>query len=602
MNNSALINVEVAASISIESRLATNIYAGGIAGAMTAGSGIDSISDVVFQGTDAKWGLVSHKQNSLIHAGMIAGTATDTYIKKADIIATDLIVDLENDAATSYTNSKLYLGNVFGSYSVGSASTTLEDVMVMGNSGEVLRAMTTNGDAMVGGLIGYVNASSNTYSLSIGKVYFRLMGSQSEFTASTINPTSVGNTYTGGIFGYVNGNGVYGLDSFKNRLETITLTDGTTKKDANYLFVGDYNINAIQNGKSTATTNGKAIAGGLVGKGMFNLNGSDSSETNLALASPTATLKVEALQTKMTSTSGTINDKEHACAALIYGSVGDAKVSISNISVYSNNTTIKTTREIGSKAMGDLHCGGFISFARNASSFTNINLYLNGSSVIAESLSYEARNTNEDTNSAFCGGFTGELIENTTLTNFQFAGYDIELFDVVGTTSNIQGVQNTIPGGDNYRGENYVGGVVGRIQYAKLQGCKFYGSSSSDDYIKMSGHESPDSAFCGGIVGLIRTAKNDVPSSVIDCEITDTDVIGYATCIITYSNPDIYLGGIIGAAYIHSSNVTIQVSGCSVTRTNVYALGNEIITACAGGVIGGATWETSIAIIQHRNQ
>ena len=106
-------------------------------------------------------------------------------------------------------------------------------------------------------------------------------------TASTINPTSVGNTYAGGIFGYVNGNGVYGLDTFKNRLETITLADGTTKKDANYLFVGDYNINAIQNGKSTATTNGKAIAGGLVGKGMFNLNGSDSSETNLALASPT---------------------------------------------------------------------------------------------------------------------------------------------------------------------------------------------------------------------------------------------------------------------------------------------------------------------------
>ena len=596
MNKSTLVDVEVSSSISIESNLATKVYAGGLAGSMTAGSGIDSISDVVFQGTDAKWSIVSHKQNSELHSGLIAGTATDTYIKEVDIITTDLNVELKNDAIeNTYTNSKLYLGNVFGSYVANTSDVIIDDIMIMGNAGEFLKAMTTNGDAAVGGLIGYVDASK-TGTLNVEKVYFRVLGTESEYTASTISPTSVGNTYAGGIIGVVNGSNVYALNGFKNRLETITLSDNSTKLEANYLFTGDYNISAVQNGKSTATSNGKSIVGGIIGKGMFNLNGTNVEETNLALASPDASLVVEAIQTKTTSTNGTLNDKEHACAGLIYGSIGDTKVSMANINVYSNNTIIQTIREIGSRALGDLHTGGFISFARNGSSFENINMYLNDSSVLTESLSYEAKNTNEDTNSAYCGGFAGEMLENSSLVNFEFAGYDVSLFDVIGTTSKIESIQNTVPGGGNYRGENYIGGVVGRIQYVTLENCIFYGSSSDQDHIKMNGHESPDSAFCGGIVGLIRTAKNDVPSSVIGCEVIDTEVIGNATCIIRYDNPDIYIGGIIGATYIHDTNSSVTVSGCRLTRSNVYALGNEIITAFAGGIVGGSTWQSSIAI------
>ena len=597
MNKSTLIDVEVSASIGIESNLATKIYAGGIAGKMNTGTGIDSISDVVYEGTECKWSITSHKQNSEIHAGLIAGTATDTYIKEVDIIATNQSVDLKNSSVeNSYTNSKLYLGNLFGSYIAEAHNEKIDDVMIMGNAGETLSAMTTNGDAMVGGLIGYVDASK-TGTLNLGKIYFRVLGSSSEYNASTINPSSIGNVYAGGIFGYVNGNKAYALNEFKNRLETIVLEDKTTILDANYLFDGDYTISATQNGKSTATTNGKAIAGGIVGKGLFELNGSSTNQTTLALAAPNAKLTVEATQTKLTTTTGSINDKEHACAALIYGSVNDTKVSMNNISVYSNNTTVITTREIGSKALGDLHTGGFISFARNGSSFSNINMYLNDSSILSESLSYEAKNTSEDTNSAFCGGFAGELLENSSLTNFVFAGFD-SAYNMVGTTSHLESIQNTIPGGGNYRGENYIGGVVGRIQYVALTNCKFIGSNTNKDYVRMSGHESPDSAFCGGIVGLIRTAKNDVPSSVKNCEVIDTEVIGNATCIIKYDNPDIYIGGIIGAAYIHDTNSasTVIVSNCRLTRSNVYALGNEIITSFAGGIIGGSTWQSSIAI------
>jgi hypothetical protein len=112
----------------------------------------------------------------------------------------------------------------------------------------------------------------------------------------------------------------------------------------------------------------------------------------------------------------------------------------------------------------------------------------------------------------------------------------------------------------------------------------------------MSGHESPDSAFCGGIVGLIRTGKGSGSSTITNCEVIDTEVIGNATCIITYGDPDIYTGGIVGSAYIHDIDTIIVIKGCRLTRSTVYSLGNERIASFAGGIIGGSTWQSSIAI------
>lgn len=599
MDKSTLVDVVVSTSIGINSVSTKNIYAGGLAGVTTAGTGIDSISDVVYDGTEAKWSITSSKEDAVVSAGLVAGMATDTYIKEVDLNVTNQLIDLKNDSTNDYTNSKLYLGNIFGSYNVNTRNITIDDIMIMGNKGESLRAITTNGDAMVGGLIGYVN-SNGSGSLNLGKTFFRAMGSENIYEASTINTSSVGNVYVGGVLGYIDGTKVKALDSFKNRLEVIMVNESSIT-EANYLFMGDYQIRAVQNGTSNETTNGKAIAGGVVGKGILDLNGTSSitDMTELALCSPDndSSLLIEAIQSKLTATVGTINDKEHACAALVYGSVGDTNVTMQNISVFSNNTTVQTIREIGTKATGDLHSGGFISYAKG-STFTDINLYLNNCAILAESLSYEGKNILDDTNSAFCGGFAGELLGNSNLTNFKFAGYDINTFyrTDYGTTSYLESIQNTIPGGDNYRGENYIGGIVGRIQYAKLENCKFIGSDTNKDYIRMNGHESPDSAFCGGIVGLIRTSQNDVPSSIINCEVINTEVIGNATCVINYSDPDIYVGGIVGAAYMHATNSIINISGCRLTNSSVYALGNEIMSAYAGGIIGGATWESQINI------
>ena len=160
IDNSALVNLNVSSNIGIESNYANEIYAGGIAGFMKSGSGIDAISNVVYNGEDSKWTITSHKEASTINSGFVAGAATDAYIKSVDLIVTNQIVDLKNDKTTNkYTNTKLYLGNLFGTYNTSSSNRKIDDVMIMGTSSESLRAATTNGDAVLGGLFGYVNGN-----------------------------------------------------------------------------------------------------------------------------------------------------------------------------------------------------------------------------------------------------------------------------------------------------------------------------------------------------------------------------------------------------------------------------------------------------------
>lgn len=618
MNKSTLLDVNVSTNVGIDSAYATNIYAGGLFGSLETGSGIDSISDVVYEGTNSSWSIVSSKKDSIISAGLLSGIAKDSYIKEVDLVVTNQIVDLKNESITgSDSNSKLYLGNVFGTYVIGEKNIVIDDIMIMGNEKESLRAVATNGDSVVGGLVGYVDYDEvldKNGTLNLDKVYFRVLGGESEYLASSVETSDVVNLYAGGLFGYIDDNAnVLTTTSFKERLQEVEIDVDNSITVANYLFEGNYLVSSVQNGQTIKKTvddviymYGKSIAGGLVGKGYIDLSGTVDNRSNLAIASPSSSLVVEAIQSKHTDTTENINDKEHAVSALIYGSVGLRNLTVSevsNINVYTNNTTIQTIREIGSKAKGDLHTGGFIGYA-SGSNFANIGLYFNNSDIVAKSLSYVAKNPKYDTNSAFCGGFAGELLGNSSLTNIEFAGYDEFSFEIIGTTTNLESIQNTKPGGkefdgdsSDYKGENYIGGIVGRIKYTRIENARFIGSENYKNYIRMSGHESPDSAFCGGIVGFIMVNENNVPSSVINCAVSETEINGNATCIDTsYGNPDIYIGGIVGAVYVHSTNSSVEISDCRLNNSNVYALGNEIIATYAGGIIAGATWQSSVNI------
>lgn len=617
MDNSLLVNVTTEAKMGISVQNSV-LHVGGIAGITISGTGFESVGNVKYNGDGTSWTIQS-ASGSQINAGLIAGSATNTYVNSLNINVTDSVVDLKADG-----NSTLTLGNVFGNYTC-TTTTTLQNINIVGSKGQILRTSAHQGESNVGGLIGKISddPEATDRAVSIGKVDFNVLGSKSTYISTTAGSSSTANLYTGGLIGQVSSNAICNaLDTFKNRLSTIDV-DGDEVKVFDYLFEGDYEITSVQNGITSAPigetnpSTTKSVAGGLVGKGIIDINGeevviNDSPvviRSDLALASPSSSLVVNATQSKFTSAAYTEttssgwwgnetinkhypNDKEHACAALIYGSVGDTSLSINDVNIYSNNTIIETLREIGSKSMGDLHTGTFVGYVEG-STLQNIGIYLNSSSIMARSLSYElaGKNPTTNTNSAFCGGLVGQATGGSTLTNITFAGYNPLNAEVVGTTSKMESIQNTVPGDGNYKGENYIGGIVGRIQEVTLNNCKYIGSEGSDDYIKMNGHESPDSAFCGGIVGMIRTDGN-YTSTIINCEINNAYVYGAATNIISdYSDPDIYVGGIVGAAYLHGFNGSIDITGCSVINTDVYGLGNDYMAVLVAGIIGGATWE-----------
>ncbi len=591
MNDSLLINVNVESKMGISVQNSV-LHVGGVAGITTSGTGFESVGNVEYNGDGTSWTIQS-KSGSQINAGLIAGSATNTYVNSLNINVTDSVVDLKADG-----NSTLTLGNVFGNYTC-TTTTTLQNINIVGSKGQILRTVAQTGESNVGGLIGKISddPEATDRAVSIGKVDFNVLGSKSTYISTTAGTSSTANLYTGGLIGQVSSAAICNaLDSFKNRLSEVTV-DESKVKVFDYLFEGDYEITSVQNGTETSTSNTKSIAGGLVGNGIMNINGtSDTARSSLVFASPTSSLKINATQSKLSSINGTRNDKEHACAGLIYGTVGSASININNFDIYSNNTTIETLREIGSKALGDLHTGGIVGFIE-ASTIQNVGIYLNDSSIMARSLSYEKTNTNEDTNSAYCGGVVGQATNNSTIDNVIFAGYNISNASMVGTTTTMESIQNTIPGGGNYRGENYIGGLVGRMQYTKVSNCKYIGSEGSSDYIKMSGHESPDSAFCGGIVGIVRTATNGVPSSIQNCEIVNAYIYATATNVKRYNDPDIYVGGILGAAYMHDTNSTLEISGCHVYNTDIYGLGNDHMAVYVGGILGGATWENDSVTI-----
>lgn len=592
MNKSLLVDVKVKANMGISTKY-SDVYAGGIAGEVTSGTGFESVGNVVYDGTGSSWLIKSEAAGSNIYAGYVAGMATSAYIEDFTVNVTNSVMDLMNSAGSG--DSQLACGNLFGYYSASSAS-LINDVNIIGSNGQILRTVCNFGDTFVGGLIGYADTSSA--SLTIGKTNFKVLGTKSTYLASTEGASSQANAYSGGICAYVKGSNLKTTNEFKFRKLSI-LIDDTSIVKFDYLFEGKYEFKSLNNGKVSGSSHGKVMSGGLIGYGYIDICGTSDKSTDLVLASPTSELLIEATQSASTSggTDDTDNtNKDRTVAGSIYGDYSSSNA-IQYMNIYTNNTTIQTVREIGAKSSGDLHTGGLLGYVKGKS-INDINLYFNDCNLLVQSLSFESasKNSTTGTNSAFCGGVVGEAFNNSTLNNLLFCGYDTFNGNKIGTTSTMESIQNTPPGGGDYKGENYIGGIVGRIQYASLDNCDYVGSDGDQDYIKMNGHESPDSAFCGGIIGLIRVNGNNIPSSVSNCDISNAYVYASATNVGDYKNPDIYVGGIVGATYLHDTNQSVEVSTCSVVECNIYGLGNDYIAVYAGGIAGGATWQSSFSI------
>lgn len=583
----------------------TTIYIGGIAGKLTGG--INAHHQVKYSANGENWNIQSNSSSN-IYAGILAGYGQNAYIDYFDVDISGLTINISNLRNDIYNpDINIYLGGLFGYLNVDSI-TKINNIYFKGNNRQILHSNINAGNAYVGGLIGCVDT---TYAqVNVGVVQFDNMASeQSSIIAQSLDATSQANLYAGGLFAYVLGENLNAGEQFKDTITTNEI-DGKVIYNFRYLFNGNYNIQTIQNGSEDITnTFGKSIAGGLVAKGFFNIDGLDNNNrSEIFISSPTSKFEVRANQTRsanhLSSTNNKINqitDKEHCISGLVFGLVSNNNYQyiFKNINIYANNANILTTREMGSLGIGDLSTGGFIGYSVG-SSFSNITLYFNGGLIKTDSLSYEAQNTLTDMNNAYTGGFVGDFRgPNATMNNIQIDGYDIENKTSIGTTVRIEATQNTIPGGKDYTGENYTGGLIGRLyQVSKVENCSYNGSTSNADIILMQGHESPDSAFCGGLIGLIKNNSSIYEGliQINNCKVTNAQIDGMATTVDIYGNPDIYVAGLVGACYSHDSPVKVSFSNSKVLNSNIRAQSNERIESYTSGILGAATWSGTFDI------
>lgn len=608
MENAIISNVKLSTNLGIDAKNAT-IYAGGIAG-KTNEVVFDNVNGFSYDGAKSEI-HVSATSSTDINVGMYAGCAVDTNVSYANVDTTSLYINVINNSSNAFPNS--YVGGLFGRLEV-SKDVRLENINLKANKKEHIVSTTNIGNNYVGGLVGYIS-STQTATVNIGKVNrINTDTTQSEIIANSYAESSKVNLYSAGLFAYIdanNGLNVVAKDSFKQGI-TQKIVQDKTIYEYNYLFDGNYKIQSLQKGLANdSATYGKAVTGGVVGKGLFKINGTNSKRSDIVFSSQESKIVIESTQSsssKHEAYSGgnfnvSVSDIEHSIAGIFTALVSTSSFDyeFEYINFYVNNVEMSAIRETASRSMGDVIVGGFIGFA-NDTQFDNINLYLNGGEINGYGMSYEVRNQNSDTNNLFCGGFIGKF-EGTannskaTMNEVKITGLDYQNKADIGTTVKINSIQNTKPGGDNYMGENYIGGVVGRIERVKfITNTHFEGSKKITDGILMQGQESPDSAFCGGLIGFIKNntaygANNGSEILISNCKVTDTSIHGLATDKVVYHNPDIYIGGLIGAMY--SAGIpynNLKIEKCQVRSCQVTSEAKERLQSYAGGIIGATTW------------
>lgn len=591
-------NVNVASTIAIDS--VYNVCCGNVIGCIE-GFGISSLNELK---TDLSKSSTVISSSMSINSGIICGDVKTTNAK--DIYFKDLIIDAssysmnikgEGNASNFSSNLNLKIGLLCGS--IDDIETKIENITIIAENGYNIYANINCGNEYVGGLVGYVNSSSQ--SVELGKISFTC-GSAAHGTIKAIssNQSSKTNIYVAGLIGYINGDNLKTLDSFKQGI----IKENNIVKDINPIFQGDYIIRATQNGLADANmTYGKCVASGLIARGYIDLNGAEEDQTTNVVIIKDGSLTIEATQSSIashesysngTTTNSVASDKEHCVASLFTGLVDNEYVTkeYKYINFYADNVYLSTTREMSSKAMGDISIGMLVAYS-NGIEYNNINMYLNDSSITCNSLSYEVKNEASSTNNSYVGGAIGYFDSDNghkTCNSLSIKGYDWHKNEEIGNALEITSIQNTKPGGGDYRGENYVGGLIGEMHNCSLENSNFIGTKGISKII-MRAHEDPDSAFCGGLIGFVRIVSGSLKSTVQNNKIKDTDVYGEETVNIDYANPDIYVGGIVGGTYLGTgAGVGIDFINNKVYNCNISAIGFERTNVYAGGINGCITW------------
>ncbi len=633
IDNSLLLNLNISSTLNIETTN-MNIYAGGIAGIMKGG--IDDISNVDLVFNNNTWVLTSGI-GSNIYGGLVSGYAEDLYINKINIDVSGFSINAKNISENSQEYSQstnTYLGNLFGYYK-NNEIRKIENINIYGDNKEYIHADISSGNNYVGGLIGYLETNKE---LILGKVEFNLDTQKTtEIIAESFNEDSKANLFVAGLVAYVKGDTFTTNDSFKNGI-IDTIVDGKKIESYQYLFNMPLEIIAKQQGiQANSETYGSTIAAGLVAEGYLNINGSDEKRSNILITSGKYPLTINAIQTSMSNHENTVstdyvssgnlvNNNRHCLSSLVFGYISPANdttnFTYQNINIYGNNLTIESSRDIGSRSLGDVNAAGFICYAKGRN-FKNIAMYLGEQTAInANSLSYEvgyAGSSNakyQSNNNNYVSSFISHLIGisttdgTTEINNIKITGYDFNKQIEVGSSVNIQGIQNTkaINNGSgcaNYTNENNVGGVFGCTRgELNINNITLEGNETNKTQIVMQGHRDPNSAFVGGIIGFSKllndTSLTKTSQTITNTFVKNVNIYGNATIDknANYGNPDIYSGGIVGACYADSNGGTISIDNAKIINSEINGNGNERIEVYTGGILGTITW-SGAAIIKN---
>lgn len=621
IDHSFLNNLTISSSINVDV-YNKNIYAGGIAGIFEGG--IDSYSNIFLEFGSKTWVLTS-SENTQIYGGLVAGKAVNTYIKKLDVETSNLSMNVRNIKTISEYKAEIknYIGNIFGYYE-NSEEEMIENINLHGSEPEFLHSTLSVGNNYVGGLIGYIK-STNT--LTIGKINFSNTNQkQSEFISEAFDGNSRVNLYASGLIAYIEGETVVANNDFKYRL-TEKNVDGKLIYENDYLYDMPLEVKALQQGiQDKDSSYGDTIASGLVAYGLIDINGIENDHSDLVLTSLNYQLIIKAELSSMTThplTNNTDyvgnqfdNNPKHCISSLVFGYLekGTKFDTFENINVYADNFSVTATRNIGSRSLGDVNASGFLGYDLGYSA-NNICLYFGkNTSIKAQSLSYEvgySGNTSSKNltyNGNFVSAFISHLLgNNNEIKNIKVSGFDFIIQKEVGTSLNIEGIQNAKAydneGCSDYANENYVGGIFGCIRgNVKVSNCEFNGNENNDAEILMQGHRDPNSAFCGGIVGFAKlinpTEVTSANQTYVNCVLKNTKVFGSSTISnsTNYQNPDIYVGGIVGASFTDGNGGTINISNSYIFNSQIIGNGNERIEVYVAGIIGCNTWSGSANI------
>ena len=597
-----LLNIQTSSRFSIDLKGSTNpnyLYVGGLFGIIEGA--IEKNNNIEYIQKDFTWNIQTNSSNDQLFIGLISGKAINTYINEALLDVSGLKIEVFCEAINGNLGS-LNVGLLIGSIETNNDATEqheliIQNIKIYGNHVFMINASLNRGSAYVGGLVGYIK---DQRSITLGKIDFNIKSDlESIIRATTMGLNSEANLYSGGLVGFIEGQNVTTNADFRNGIVEGVIEDKIYYR-YNYLFNGNYLIEAINHGK-TSRTIGLIASGGLVGRGYIDINGKINEPTNLLITKDSDTFKVYATQSTTTQSSENYNVLNHASAALLFGyykTSGSSlpNLNVSNINVLAEGFTVIATRGIDSTALGNIHASGFVGFSEG-DSFSNINLYFEDGMIRVDSLSYAGR-LNASGNSAYCGGFIGEInsgsIDNVSLKGFAISDSASNTFGFIekGTTLKMVSIQNTQPGTSDLYGENYCGGIIGYLATSNVNNLTYHGTINNS-YIQMQGHQSPDSAFCGGVIGYINAFGDAAAVSISNCSVYDATIYGSATNTNTaINNPDIYVGGIIGAWYSRNTR-SINISNCLVYNSNILAVGNNLIEVFCSGIIAYLGWGTN---------